>query len=83
MEERVRKMSEKALAMLKHMRKQIFGQPARNVEVRGAGNEAAGERSLEILKFAGDALFTDSATIGTLLRSPNRRSARSEPGGRQ
>jgi hypothetical protein len=23
-----------------------------------------GERSLEILKFAGDALFTDSATIG-------------------
>jgi hypothetical protein len=35
-EEGVRKMSEKALAMLKHMRKQIFGQPARNVEVRGA-----------------------------------------------
>jgi hypothetical protein len=29
-------MSEKALAILKHMRKQIFGQPARNVEVRGA-----------------------------------------------
>jgi biuret amidohydrolase len=49
----------------------------------GAGNKAAGERSLEILKFAGDALFTDSATIGTLFRSPNRRSSRSEPRGRQ
>jgi nicotinamidase-related amidase len=45
----------------------------------GAGDNAAGERSLEILKFAGDALFTDSATIGTLFRSPNRRSPRSEP----
>jgi hypothetical protein len=29
-------MSEKALAMLKHMRRQIFGQPAPYVEVRGA-----------------------------------------------
>ena len=29
-------MSEKALAMLKHMRSQIFGQPAPYVEVRGA-----------------------------------------------
>ncbi len=29
-------MSEKALAMLKHMRRQILGQPARNVMVRGA-----------------------------------------------
>jgi hypothetical protein len=32
----VRKMSEKALGMLKHMRRQIFGQPAPFVEVRGA-----------------------------------------------
>jgi len=29
-------MSEKAIAMLKHMRSQIFGQPAPYVEVRGA-----------------------------------------------
>jgi hypothetical protein len=29
-------MSEKALAMLKHMRRQILGQPARNVMVRAA-----------------------------------------------
>ena len=29
-------MSEKALAMLRHMRRQIFGQPAPYVEVRGA-----------------------------------------------
>ena len=29
-------MSEKALGMLKHMRKQIFGQPAPYVEVHGA-----------------------------------------------
>ena len=36
MEEGVRKMSEKALGMLKHMRRQIFGQPAPYVEVRGA-----------------------------------------------
>ena len=44
-------MSEKALAMLKHMRSQIFGQPAPYVEVRGAaisvglepgGDECAG-----------------------------------------
>ena len=35
-EESVRKMSEKALGMLKHMRRQIFGQPAPFVEVRGA-----------------------------------------------
>jgi hypothetical protein len=32
----VRKMSEKALGMLKHMRKQIFGHPAPYVVVRGA-----------------------------------------------
>ena len=36
MEEGVRKMSEKALEMLKHMRRQIFGHPAPYVEVRGA-----------------------------------------------
>jgi hypothetical protein len=35
-EESVRKMSDKALGMLKHMRKQIFGHPAPYVEVRGA-----------------------------------------------
>jgi hypothetical protein len=35
-EESVRKMSEKALGMLKHMRRQIFGHPAPYVEVRGA-----------------------------------------------
>ena len=35
-EEGVRKMSDKALGMLKHMRRQIFGQPAPYVEVRGA-----------------------------------------------
>jgi hypothetical protein len=35
-EESVRKMSEKAIGMLKHMRMQIFGQPAPYVEVRGA-----------------------------------------------
>ena len=29
-------MSDKALRMLKHMRKQILGQPARDVAVRGA-----------------------------------------------
>jgi hypothetical protein len=33
-------MSEKALAMLKHMRGQIFGQPAPYVEVRGAAISA-------------------------------------------
>ena len=36
MAEGVRKVSEKALAMLKHMRRQIFGQPAPYVVVRGA-----------------------------------------------
>jgi hypothetical protein len=35
-EEGVRKMSEKALGMLKHMRRQIFGHPAPYVVVRGA-----------------------------------------------
>jgi hypothetical protein len=35
-EESVRKMSEKALGMLKHMRMQIFGHPAPYVVVRGA-----------------------------------------------
>ena len=36
MEEGVRKMSEKALGMLKHMRGQIFGHPAPYVVVQGA-----------------------------------------------
>jgi hypothetical protein len=35
-EESVRKMSEKALGMLRHMQKQIFGHPAPYVVVRGA-----------------------------------------------
>jgi hypothetical protein len=35
-EEDVRKMSEKALGMLKHMRSQVFEHPAPYVEVRGA-----------------------------------------------
>jgi hypothetical protein len=35
-EEGAWKMSEKALGMLKHMRRQIFGHPAPYVEVRGA-----------------------------------------------
>jgi hypothetical protein len=34
--EDVQKMSEKTLRMLKHMRRQIFGQPDPYVEVRGA-----------------------------------------------
>jgi nicotinamidase-related amidase len=34
----------------------------------GAGDEAAGKRSLESLRFAGDAMFTDAATIEDLLR---------------
>ena len=36
MEESVRKMSEKALGMLKHMRRQILRHPAPYVEVRAA-----------------------------------------------
>jgi nicotinamidase-related amidase len=32
----------------------------------GAGEEAAGERALETLRFMGDSLFTDSATISAL-----------------
>src|SRR5919205_1311036 len=35
-EEDVRRVSEKAMRMLKHMRRQIFGQPAPYVVVRGA-----------------------------------------------
>jgi nicotinamidase-related amidase len=35
----------------------------------GAGEPVAGERSLEVLRFAGDALFTNVATISNLLRS--------------
>jgi biuret amidohydrolase len=34
----------------------------------GAGHEAAGRRSLESLKFAGDSLFTDVVTINALFR---------------
>ena len=35
----------------------------------GAGDEEAGRRSLESLRFAGDAIFTDAATIGAILRN--------------
>lgn len=35
----------------------------------GAGNAQAGERSLESLRFAGDSLFTDTATLCPLLRA--------------
>ena len=34
----------------------------------GAGDEEAGMRSLESLRFAGDAMFTDVANIGSLFR---------------
>ncbi len=34
----------------------------------GAGDEGAGKRSLESLRFARDAMFTDAATIGSLFR---------------
>jgi hypothetical protein len=34
----------------------------------GAGDEGAGRRSLESLRFAGDTMFTDAATIGSLFR---------------
>jgi nicotinamidase-related amidase len=34
----------------------------------GAGDDEAGKRSLESLRFAGDAIFTDAATISALLR---------------
>jgi hypothetical protein len=37
-------------------------------DARGAGDEEAGRRSLETLRFVGDAIFTDAATIGVLLR---------------
>lgn len=42
----------------------------------GAGNEDAAKRSIESLKFAGDALITDTQTISTVLgqRSEVRRS---------
>jgi nicotinamidase-related amidase len=35
----------------------------------GAGDEEAGRRALESLKFAGDAIFTDTAAINTRLRN--------------
>jgi biuret amidohydrolase len=34
----------------------------------GAGDEEAGRRSLESLRFAGDTIFTDAATIGSIFR---------------
>ena len=38
----------------------------------GAGHEAAGRRSLESLKFAGDSLFTDVVTISDLFRKAGK-----------
>jgi len=38
----------------------------------GAGDEAAGRRSLESLKFAGDSLFTDVVTISDLFRKAGK-----------
>src|ERR687890_2613822 len=37
----------------------------------GAGNEEEAARSLDLLRFAGDAIFTDVATISPLLRGPS------------
>jgi nicotinamidase-related amidase len=34
----------------------------------GAGDEGAGKRSLESLRFTGDAMFTEAATINSLFR---------------
>lgn len=41
----------------------------------GAGDAAAGRRSMESLKFAGDALFTDTAEISDLFRRAGRGTA--------
>jgi nicotinamidase-related amidase len=38
----------------------------------GAGHEAAGRRSLESLKFAGDSLITDASTINALFRKAGK-----------
>jgi nicotinamidase-related amidase len=38
----------------------------------GAGNEAAAKRSIESLKFTGDAMITDTDTICDLLRNRSR-----------
>ena len=37
----------------------------------GAGHEEEAARSLDLLKFAGDAILTDVATISRLLRGPS------------
>ena len=42
------------------------------VDACGAGNEEAAKRSIESLKFAGDALITDTETICDLLRKRSR-----------
>ncbi len=39
----------------------------------GAGDEEAGRRSLESLRFSGDAMFTDSSTISGLFRDRGSR----------
>ncbi len=40
----------------------------------GAGNSEAGQRSLEVLRFAGDAIFTNAAEISELFRHARRSS---------
>src|ERR671910_1932966 len=50
----------------------------------GAGNEVAARHSLELLDHAGDALFTETATISALLRAPavaEERTGSTNPGG--
>jgi biuret amidohydrolase len=36
----------------------------------GAGDEEAGRRALELLRFAGDAMFADTATLEGLFGRP-------------
>ena len=50
----------------------------------GAGSEVAARHSLELLDHAGDALFTETATISALLRAPavaEERTGSTNPGG--
>lgn len=41
--------------------------PVAVTDACGAGNRSAAERSLDALRFAGDAILTDSSTITSLL----------------
>jgi hypothetical protein len=60
-------MSDKALRMLKHMRKQIVGQPARDVAVRGAAISAGVAPG----KSECDALVDELLQAGHLQRYPS------------